>query len=41
MHIGYMDIGGYKYNFKSFCEKFTYPMFINRGRTIITQGDVA
>ena len=33
-----IDVGGYRYNYKGFYEKTSYQMFINRGRTITTQG---
>ena len=33
-----MDVGGYRDNLKSFIEKFTYPMFINKDRMTIAQG---
>ena len=33
-----IDVGGYKYNDEGFYEKFTYQMYINRERMIITQG---
>ena len=33
-----MDVGRYRYNFKSFCENFTYLMSINRRRMTITKG---
>ena len=28
-----MDVGGYRHNNKGFCENFTFPKSINRGRT--------
>ena len=32
-----MDVGGYRYNNKGFCEKFTFSKSINRGRTTIIE----
>ena len=36
-HIRCMDVGRYKYNYEGFCEKFIYPISINKGKIIITQ----
>ena len=33
-----MKFGGYRHNYESFCEMFTCPMSINKGRTTTTQG---
>ena len=32
-----MDVGGYRHNNKGFCENFTFPKSINRGRTTIIE----
>ena len=32
-----MDNNGCRNNSKGFCEKFTYPIFINKGRAMTTQ----
>ena len=32
-----MDVGGYRYNNKGFCENFIFLKFINRGRTTIIE----
>ena len=32
-----MDVGGYRHNNKSFCENFTFPNSINRGKTSIIE----
>ena len=29
---------GYRHNCIGFCKKFTFPMSVNKGRTIIAQG---
>ena len=37
IHIRFMYVGGYRHNFEGLCEKFNYPIFINKERTLITQ----
>ena len=38
IHMRYIDVGGYRYNYEGFYEKSTYQMSINRVRMITTQG---
>ena len=33
-----MDISGYKHDYEGFCENFTYPISINKGKTTKTEG---
>ena len=40
-HIRSIDISGYRHSYEDFCEKFTYPMFINKGKTTRAQGAYA
>ena len=37
-HIRSIDVGGYKHRYEDLCKNFTYPMSINKERTITTQG---
>ena len=34
-----MDVNEYRHNYEGFCEKFMYPMSINKGTITIAQGD--